>query len=61
MERADPYPLLDPESGSSVRILPYPSGLDDPINKGVDPSEVRRKERVNAAWWREFRKLMAES
>jgi hypothetical protein len=52
---------LDDRRGASIRLLPYPAGLDDSINQGVDERELRNKDRANATWWRKFRQTMGET
>jgi len=42
-------------------IVPYPPELNAPINQGVSPTEVQRKDRANAAWWKQFDELMQGS
>jgi hypothetical protein len=46
------------EPVASVHIVPYPPGLNSPIDDGVSPAEVQRKARANAIWWKEFDELM---
>jgi len=45
-------------SASRFYTSPYPSGLNEPINRGLSEDEIKRKAHANALWWKKFKELM---